>query len=76
MNDHNSLTVNTQGAWRWYSPVIPQGMEALGTIRRGLGDTGTLCRMKATGIYVQLNAGAVRSLDQRAIKTALGAVKA
>lgn len=70
------ITVDTQGAWRCCSPVITQGMTPLGTVRRGLGNTGALLQITATGLYVQANAGSVRSLDQQAVQKAMGAVKA
>lgn len=45
----------------------------LGTVTRGIGDTGALARVDATGQYVQLNAGALRTLPQRAVAAALSA---
>jgi hypothetical protein len=40
-------------------------------VRRGVGDVGALVRFAATGIYAQVNAGAVRSLDQRQVERLL-----
>jgi hypothetical protein len=57
-----------------YSGPLPPGFEALGTVRRGIGDEGALCRIQATGIYVQLNAGALRTLPQREVREALRVV--
>lgn len=48
----------------------------MGTVRRGLGDTGALLQVTTTGLYVQANAGSIPSLDQRAVEKAVGAVKA
>lgn len=76
MNDSTLIFVDRKGNWSWYNPVLPPGMTALGTIRRGLGDTGALFRVDATGIYVQANAGSMRSLDQRAVQLALDALDA
>jgi hypothetical protein len=70
-NNRGRLTVDSNGNWRLYSHAL-QGFDALGTIRRGDFDVGALMRNQATGIYVQANAGAIRSLDQRKIKVALG----
>ena len=61
------LTINTAGAWRLYSPTLPAGCEPLGTVARSGHDTGALVRFVATGLYAQVNAGAVRTLDQREI---------
>ena len=47
------------------------GMEFLGTVQRGM-EIGALARTQA-GLLVQLNAGAVRALDQRKAEAALRA---
>jgi len=65
------ITIDRSGPWRIYAPVLPQGAVALGTVRRSAGDTGALVRL-ASGVYVQANAGAIRTLDQRAVRAALG----
>ena len=50
---------------RLYAGPIPHGMELVGEIRRrGLGDAGALVFVANTGLFCQLNAGAVRNLDQ------------
>ena len=73
MNHDNRgrLTVNTDGNWRLYSNTIPPGAEAVGTVTQGVGYTGALIRYAATGIYAQLNAGAVKPLSQHKVKAVL-----
>lgn len=73
MNHDNRgrLTVNTDGNWRLYSNTLPPGAEAVGTVTQGVGDTGALIRYAATGIYAQLNAGAVKPLSQHKVKAVL-----
>ena len=66
------LTVNTDGNWRLYSNTIPANSIAIGTVTRAIGDTGALVKIEATGLYVQVNAGVVRSLNQRKVKSELG----
>lgn len=65
------ITVDTNGKWGLYTNTIPVGSEALGTVTLGIGDTGALVRMQS-GVYVQINAGALRSLDARKVAAALG----
>lgn len=67
------LVVDPAGAWRLYSNTIPAGAEALGTVTRGTGETGALIRYASSGLYAQLNAGAIRTLDQRKVRAALEA---
>jgi DNA-binding XRE family transcriptional regulator len=51
-----------------YAEPIPATAQLVGEIRRrGLGDTGALILMAQTGLFCQLNAGAIRSLDQREV---------
>lgn len=45
----------------------------LGTVTRNGCDAGALVRIEATGMYLQVNAGVVRSLDTRKVVAALGA---
>lgn len=75
-NNRGRLTVALGGAWRIYSNTIPAGSRALGTITRDIGDTGALVQIEATGIYVQVNAGAVRTLPQAKIAAAVEAARA
>lgn len=67
-----SITIDTSGKWRLYTVSIPEKSEVLGTVTRDGYDTGALVRINATGAYVQVNAGAIRSLDGRAVASALG----
>ena len=67
------LTIDPLGDWRQYSSTIPPGAEALGTVTRcGSGETGALARYVDTGIYVRINDGIERRLDQRKVAAALG----
>ena len=71
-NNRGRLVVDTNGNWRLYTNTIPENSTALGTVTRDEGDTGALVRIEVTGVYVQVNAGAVRSLDGRKVAAALG----
>jgi hypothetical protein len=70
------LAVDLGGAWRlyWGNAPIPAGAQPLGTVTRGLGDTGALLRF-ANGNYAQGNASTLRALDQRKIVAALDAAE-
>jgi hypothetical protein len=65
------LTVDIDGKWRLYTNTIPGGSEALGTVTQGEGDTGALVKLQS-GLYAQVNAGAIRNLDGRKVAAALG----
>jgi len=69
------LTVDLGGKWRLYTNTIPAHSRALGTITRDTGDTGALVLIEATGIYVQINAGCLRSLPQGKVTEALAEVR-
>ena len=75
-NNRGRLTVALGGAWRLYSNTIPAGSRALGTITRDIGNTGALVQIDATGLYVQVNAGAVRTLPQAKVAAAVEAARA
>jgi len=62
------LTVTIDGPWRLYTHPLA-GWDMLGTVQRGL-EIGALAKSPA-GLYAQINAGAVRSLDQRKVLAAL-----
>lgn len=62
------IIVTLGGPWRLYQHQ-PPGMQLLGTVQRGL-EIGALARTQA-GLLVQVNAGAVRMLDQRKAEAAL-----
>lgn len=66
------LVVDTNGNWRLYTNTIPVNSTPLGTVTLDKSDTGALVRIDATGVYVQVNAGAIRSLDGRKVAAALG----
>ena len=71
-DNRSRITVDTAGNWRLYANSLPAGAEAIGTVTRGEGDTGALIRYAASGLYAQLNAGAIRALDGRKVSAALG----
>ena len=54
------ITINRDGNWRLYSPLLPEGAEELGTVTRD-GETGAYVLL-ASGVCVQMNAGTIRSL--------------
>lgn len=70
------LEVTLGVGWRPYQTIPPRGMTMLGTVTRGIGDTGALALVEATQQLVQLNAGAIRTLDQRKARAALEAARA
>ena len=71
MTDNRSrIIVTVGGPWRLYQHTVPPGMQMLGTVQRGL-EIGALARTQA-GLLVQVNAGAVRMLDQRKAEAAVG----
>ena len=63
------LIVTVNGPWRIYQHQPPTGMQMLGTVQRGM-EIGALARTQA-GLLVQVNAGAIRALDQRKALAAL-----
>jgi hypothetical protein len=71
-NNRSRLTIDRTGPWRLYAgagwPL--QGWTMHGTVTRDTGDTGAL-GLSPAGVYCQVNAGAVRSLNQRKIVAAL-----
>ncbi|CFU00838.1 Uncharacterised protein [Burkholderia pseudomallei] len=72
-NSAKRITVTLKG---WQQYLLPGDLRRtdfdwLGTVQRGSGEAGALGRIKATGLLVQVNAGAVRSLDQRKAEAAL-----
>ena len=70
-NNRGRLSVNLGGGWKIYSNTIPAGSRAFGAVTRNDCDTGALVLIEATGIYVQVNAGAIRRLDQRKVSAAV-----
>lgn len=69
-DNRNRLMVELGGKWNLYTNLLPEGAEALGVVSHG-GETGALVKL-ASGKYVQMNAGAIRSLDGRKVNAALG----
>ena len=73
MTDNRArIIITVGGPWRLYQHQPPHGMQMLGTVQRGL-EIGALARTQA-GLLVQVNAGAVRALDQRKAEAALASV--
>lgn len=70
-NNRGRLTVALGDKWQLYTHTLPPNSQALGTVTREGDDTGALVRIEATGIYVQANAGAIRSLPQAKVVAAL-----
>ena len=70
MSNRDRLTITPGGPWRLDTHPLPS-MEMLGTVQRGM-EIGALGRTQA-GLLVQVNAGAIRALDQRKARAALEA---
>lgn len=68
----NKITVDAAGNWKLYTNTLPANSTPLGTVTRDGFDTGALVRIESTGLYAQVNAGAIRSLDGRTVAAALG----
>lgn len=71
-DNRSRLTIDRNGAWKLYAGAgwpLP-GWTMHGTVTRGIGDTGALGCSPA-GVYCQVNAGAVRALDQRKVIAAM-----
>jgi hypothetical protein len=66
------MTVDRQTDWRTIVPRLPPGFAAVGIIRCGNEPPGVLALDEDSGEYVQLNEGAVRTLDQHKVRAALG----
>jgi len=64
------LTIKKSLKWKmyWGAMPLPAGAEALGIVTRETG-TGALIRL-ASGVYVQGNAGSIRSLPQDDVERA------
>lgn len=71
-NNRSRITVDIPGTPNLYQPHSLPGWEIIGVVSRGEDDIGALVKNLNTGIYCQANNSAVRSLDQRKIKAALG----
>ena len=69
------ITVQLGAPWRHFSNVVPAYAAVLGTVTRDGIDSGALVRVEATGIYCQMNAGALRSLPQDETAAAIAAAR-
>ena len=74
MSNRDRLTITPGGPWRLYQNSALPGWEMLGTVQRSDYEIGALARSQA-GVYCQINAGAVRALDQRKVAAALAAIQ-
>lgn len=70
--NRNRITVILGNAWAVYTHPLP-GWLMLGTVDRG-GDIGALARSRI-GVYAQVNAGVVCSLDQLKVQAAIDAAE-
>lgn len=70
------ISVALSANWRLYTNTLPGNSRALGTVTRGGGDTGALVLIETTGLYAQVNAGAMRNLPQSKVTAALDAARA
>lgn len=72
-NQRGRLTVTLGGNWRIWSNTIPAGSRALGTVSRdgSFSDSGVLVQIEDTGLYAQINAGALRTLPQAKVAAAI-----
>lgn len=66
------VTINPDGDWTLFTSraSIPAGAEVLGVVKSGT-IAGALVRM-ASGGYVQINNGVMKTLDGRKVSSALG----
>lgn len=69
-NSARRIAVTLGAGWQLYQPTPMPGMQMLGTITRPTCEVGALARTGA-GILVQINAGSVRTLDQRKAEAAV-----
>lgn len=74
-NNRGRLAVDLGGNWRLYTNTLPVHSRAIGTVTRDGYDTGALVLIETTGLYVQINAGAIKHLPQHEIKAVIDAVR-
>jgi hypothetical protein len=65
-----SFVVDVQRDWRIYANPM-DGFEMLGVVREGKWDIGALARDTTTGLYVLINGGTIKPLDQAQVRIAL-----
>lgn len=76
-NTARRLAVTLTG-WRLFvAPglLADSRFDFLGLITRPNGEQGALARIQSTGLLVQVNAGVIRTLDQRKAEAALKAAQ-
>jgi hypothetical protein len=59
----SSFSVDVNRDWRVYANPV-SGFEMLGVVREGKWDVGALAREITTGLYVLINGGTIKVLDQ------------
>lgn len=66
------LQIEKKGNWQmyWGSARLPQGAEALGTVKDGKGRKGALIKL-LSGVYVRGNASGICSLPQTEVEQVL-----
>jgi hypothetical protein len=69
MSNRDRLIITPGGPWRLYQHAALPGWCMLGTVQRGM-EIGALAESSA-GLLAQINAGAVRAMDQRKARAAL-----
>jgi len=69
------ITVHLGAPWRHFTAFVPAYGSVLGTVTRDGIDTGALVRVDATGLYVQVSAGALRALPQAETAAAIAAAR-
>lgn len=69
------ITVMLGAQWRHFTAIAPAYGAVLGTVTRDGIDSGALVRVDETGLYVQVNAGALRSLPQAETAAAIAAAR-
>ena len=65
-----SFEVDLSRDWRVFANPVDE-LEMLGVVREGKWDVGALARQRATGLYVLVNGGTIKSLDQQRVTAAL-----
>lgn len=69
-----SFSVDVNRDWRIYANPI-DGYEMLGVVREGKWDVGALARDHASQLYVLINGGTIKALDQAQVVAALARAK-
>lgn len=65
------VTLGSPGIWNCNPSALADRLQWIGTIKADDGRIGSLARVRSTGLLVQVNAGAMRMLDQARAEAAL-----